>query len=172
MCSPRVVNRAIYSIHAIEGTYVRGGGYRKRKGVVDWWSRLFSSGALQLLLIELFHSPVIQNWKLRFAGNRWRRKKKLIARAKIKPYVCTEIFLLLFFVWRREKSEPVGKKGIRHRQRFHPFEKEEILFFFFVVLLLMFSSILSISARFQFAQHRHKVNFWCGISSSSSEESW
>jgi hypothetical protein len=44
--------------------------------------------------------------------------------------VCTEIFLLLFFVWRREKSEPVGKKGIRHRQRFHPFEKEEILFFF------------------------------------------
>ena len=33
MCSPRVVNRAIYSIHAIEG--IRGGGYRKRKGVVD-----------------------------------------------------------------------------------------------------------------------------------------
>lgn len=152
MCSPRVVNRAILCECDVE----MEGRKKEKEG-----PRLlyFSPIPAKLLLIELFHSPVIRS-RLKAVAT----VKKLIARAKnsiLASYMC---FLCACLpaeeeLWKKKVlNRLLKRKGNSTPATVSSFEKEEILFFYlFISLSLFFFSFLILSHSFDFRSYSFRA---------------
>lgn len=143
MCSPRVVNRAILLCECdveMEGRKEKGGGP----------GSFLSPIPAKLLLIELFHSPVIRS-RLKAVAT----VKKLTARAKtsiLASYMCFLCVCLIVCQPRRnsgrKSSEPVA--GERKFDTGNGFIIREGGNPFFFIISLSFFSFLILSHSFDF----------------------